>query len=189
MRLVKNRDMRAPESPVDAAPAPYPDLPPNPTDDLRAEILFWETIRHSKNPDEFKAYLAQYPNGKFAVIARLRLPPLEIARRETPQRIVSIILKLTGLDRRDLMGPRRSVRLARPRQVAMVLMAEHCKGMSLPQIGRMFGGRDHTTVMHAMRVIHALVAGTAESKMGWGAAETRALYLEARKALDEEPRE
>jgi chromosomal replication initiator protein len=55
----------------------------------------------------------------------------------------------------DLVGPRRLRSLARPRQVAMWL----CKSMtsrSLPEIGRRFGGRDHTTVMHGVRRIDEL---------------------------------
>ncbi|MCC2649913.1 MAG: dnaA [Microvirga sp.] len=52
----------------------------------------------------------------------------------------------------DLIGPRRGFALAHPRQVCMWLCAKLCKGQSLPRIGRSFGGKDHTTVMHAKRV-------------------------------------
>lgn len=55
----------------------------------------------------------------------------------------------------DLLGPRRTRSLARPRQVAMWL----CKNMtsrSLPEIGRKFGKRDHTTIMHGVRKIDEL---------------------------------
>ena len=45
----------------------------------------------------------------------------------------------------------------RPRQVAMYL-AKTLTLRSLPEIGRRFGGRDHTTVLHAVRKIEALVA-------------------------------
>ncbi len=56
----------------------------------------------------------------------------------------------------DMFSARRSRNVARPRQVAMYL----CKKLtprSLPEIGRKFGGRDHTTVMHAVRKIEELV--------------------------------
>ncbi|HEY6578469.1 MAG TPA: helix-turn-helix domain-containing protein, partial [Rhizomicrobium sp.] len=49
----------------------------------------------------------------------------------------------------------RSRRVARPRQVAMFL-ARTITQRSLPEIGRRFGGRDHTTVLHACRRIQAL---------------------------------
>ena len=55
----------------------------------------------------------------------------------------------------DMSGPKRLRSYARPRQVAMYL----CKKMtsrSLPEIGRRFGGRDHTTVMHGVRRIEEL---------------------------------
>ena len=56
----------------------------------------------------------------------------------------------------DLIGPKRNRPLARPRQVAMFL----CKRLttrSLPDIGRRFGGRDHTTVMHGIKRIEELM--------------------------------
>jgi chromosomal replication initiator protein len=46
--------------------------------------------------------------------------------------------------------------VARPRQVAMYL-AKQLTSRSLPEIGRKFGGRDHTTVMHAVKKIEELV--------------------------------
>jgi chromosomal replication initiator protein len=50
---------------------------------------------------------------------------------------------------------RRARQVARPRQVAMYL-AKQLTARSLPEIGRKFGGRDHTTVMHAVRKIEEL---------------------------------
>ncbi len=58
----------------------------------------------------------------------------------------------------DMSSPRRARAVARPRQVAMYL-AKHLTSRSLPEIGRKFGGRDHTTVMHAIRKIEELSAG------------------------------
>ncbi|WP_282182188.1 chromosomal replication initiator protein DnaA [Aliiroseovarius marinus] len=55
----------------------------------------------------------------------------------------------------DLIGPRRVRTIARPRQVAMYL-AKHMTSRSLPEIGRRFGGRDHTTVMHGVKRIDEL---------------------------------
>ena len=50
-------------------------------------------------------------------------------------------------------SPRRSRSVARPRQIAMYL-AKSITSRSLPEIGRKFGGRDHTTVMHAVKTIN-----------------------------------
>lgn len=55
----------------------------------------------------------------------------------------------------DLLGPKRVRTIARPRQVAMYL-AKQLTSRSLPEIGRRFGGRDHTTVMHGVRRIEEL---------------------------------
>ncbi len=57
----------------------------------------------------------------------------------------------------DLIGPKRVRTIARPRQVAMYL-AKHMTSRSLPEIGRRFGGRDHTTVMHGVKRIDELKA-------------------------------
>lgn len=57
----------------------------------------------------------------------------------------------------DMIGPKRNRTIARPRQVAMYL-AKHLTPRSLPEIGRRFGGRDHTTIMHGVRKIEELMA-------------------------------
>lgn len=56
----------------------------------------------------------------------------------------------------DMHSSRRARNVARPRQVAMYL-AKQLTSRSLPEIGRKFGGRDHTTVMHAVRKIEELI--------------------------------
>ena len=55
----------------------------------------------------------------------------------------------------DLLSKKRSRSIARPRQVAMAL-AKELTNHSLPEIGDAFGGRDHTTVLHACRRIASL---------------------------------
>ena len=57
----------------------------------------------------------------------------------------------------DLIGPKRLRTIARPRQVAMYL-AKHMTTRSLPEIGRRFGGRDHTTILHGVRKVEQLRA-------------------------------
>merc|ERR1712173_37660 len=55
----------------------------------------------------------------------------------------------------DILSKRRSRSVARPRQVAMAL-AKELTNHSLPELGNAFGGRDHTTVLHACRKIEQL---------------------------------
>ena len=57
----------------------------------------------------------------------------------------------------DMIGPKRTRTIARPRQIAMYL-AKHMTTRSLPEIGRRFGGRDHTTIMHGVRKVEELKA-------------------------------
>jgi len=73
------------------------------------------------------------------------------------QRAVCDVFKVTLT---DMVSKRRARIIARPRQVAMYLCKKQTK-RSLPDIGRRFGGRDHTTVMHAVKRIEELRAGDA----------------------------
>ena len=66
----------------------------------------------------------------------------------------------------DLLSMNRSRSLARPRQLAMALSKELTEH-SLPEIGRAFGGRDHTTVLHACRTIRDLCAIDGKLRQDW----------------------
>ena len=66
-----------------------------------------------------------------------------------------------GMKQTDLISERRNRSIARPRQAAMWL-AKQLTTRSLPDIGRRFGGRDHTTVLHAVRRIEALKVDDAQ---------------------------
>ena len=66
----------------------------------------------------------------------------------------------------DLLSKKRTRSLARPRQVAMSL-AKELTEHSLPEIGDSFGGRDHTTVLHACRLIKELIATDGRMREDW----------------------
>ncbi|MGH8868487.1 MAG: chromosomal replication initiator protein DnaA, partial [Actinomycetes bacterium] len=93
-------------------------------------------------------------------LAELVLKDL-IPEREGPEITAPTIMAQTaayyGLSMEDLCGTSRSRVLVTARQVAMYLCRELTE-MSLPKIGQQFGGRDHTTVMHADRKIRSLMA-------------------------------
>jgi len=76
-------------------------------------------------------------------------------RRITVDEIQRATAEHFGLKREDLVSECRTRAIARPRQAAMWL-AKHLTTRSLPDIGRRFGGRDHTTVLHAVRRIEEL---------------------------------
>jgi chromosomal replication initiator protein len=85
----------------------------------------------------------------------------DLIRPQEPKRvkiedIQRIVARHYNVSRGDLLSSRRTANVVRPRQVAMYL-AKTLTLRSLPEIGRRFGGRDHTTVLHAVRKIENLV--------------------------------
>jgi chromosomal replication initiator protein len=86
----------------------------------------------------------------------------DLVRGKEPRRvkiddILRVIMKHFGVNRGDLLSSRRNRSIVRPRQIGMYL-AKSLTARSLPEIGRRFGGRDHTTVLHAIRKIESLLA-------------------------------
>ena len=86
----------------------------------------------------------------------------DLVRAREPKRVkIEDIQKLVGnhysVTRADILSSRRTANVVRPRQIAMYL-SKILTPRSLPEIGRRFGGRDHTTVLHAVRKIDALTA-------------------------------
>lgn len=76
-------------------------------------------------------------------------------KRVTVDQIQKAVAEHYGLKQADIISERRARVVARPRQAAMWI-AKQITTRSLPDIGRRFGGRDHTTVLHAVRRIEAL---------------------------------
>ncbi|MBN9602779.1 MAG: chromosomal replication initiator protein DnaA [Afipia felis] len=86
----------------------------------------------------------------------------DLIRPQEPRRvkiedIQRVVARQYNVSRSDLLSSRRTANVVRPRQVAMYL-AKTLTLRSLPEIGRRFGGRDHTTVLHAVRKIETLVS-------------------------------
>ena len=76
-------------------------------------------------------------------------------RRVTIEEIQKRVAEHFNIRIADMHSARRARSVARPRQVAMYL-AKQLTSRSLPEIGRKFGGRDHTTVMHAVKKVDEL---------------------------------
>ena len=74
------------------------------------------------------------------------------ARTITPEQVLNIVARAFNMTSERLLGRDRSQVVALPRQIAMYLIREESNA-SLPQIGLVMGGRDHTTVMHAVEKI------------------------------------
>lgn len=107
-----------------------------------------------------------------AAVAGARLPALTVdevqtllgsALRGGPERRITVdeiqktVAEHFTLKQADLLSERRTRSVARPRQIAMYLCKQHTT-RSYPDIGRRFGGRDHTTVLHGVRKIEELIA-------------------------------
>jgi chromosomal replication initiator protein len=126
--------------------------------------------------DRFSDSVRELEGGLNTLVARAgdRLPRLSLDEAQSflrphlargEKRItVDDIQKATaehfGMKQSDLLSERRTRAVARPRQAAMYL-AKQMTTRSLPDIGRRFGGRDHTTVLHAVRRIEELKASDA----------------------------
>lgn len=84
-------------------------------------------------------------------------------RRIKIEDILKVISRHFGISRGDILSQRRHRSVVWPRQIGMYL-AKQLTSRSLPEIGRRFGNRDHTTVLHAIRKIEGELGGNARLK-------------------------
>jgi chromosomal replication initiator protein len=101
-------------------------------------------------------------NGAPLCIGTAETAIRDLVRTQEPKRVkIDDIQKLVAshynISRADILSSRRTANVVRPRQVAMYL-SKVLTLRSLPEIGRRFGGRDHTTVLHAVRKVEELAA-------------------------------
>lgn len=150
----------------------------------QAELLFWQTIIKDRQAGlpEFRAYLDAYPNGQFAGLARARierLAPFQPSKPGQAKAILDTVAELGGVLLVTMLSKRRDLRLVRCRQIAMALMRE-LTTMSYPEIGRIMGARDHTTVLHGCQMIQQMQSGLVR---GADAEATLALLTRVRGVL------
>jgi chromosomal replication initiator protein len=84
----------------------------------------------------------------------------------SPERIVTAVAQHYGLSEAELTGRSRRRAISEPRQLCMYLIREET-GTSLPQIGEMLGGRDHTTVMHGCQKISSQIEIDERLRRDW----------------------
>jgi chromosomal replication initiator protein len=112
--------------------------------------------------------------NRVVALSQLTLQPLTIEVAEaalsnllpqrsklTPAQIIEAVADHFGIEMSAFQGRSRSQAVARPRQIAMYLLREEV-GASLPQIGNLLGGRDHTTVLYGCERISDLLEEDAE---------------------------
>lgn len=132
-----------PDKPIEirkAKPRPHhllvePPAPPPPTEPIITDTMIEEWVERQKQIHPW-----------FCIVDECASP---LPKIEFVQKIVcrhfNVVLK-------DMLSERRTADVVYPRQIAMFLCKEFTR-RSLPEIGRRFGGRDHTTVLHAVRAI------------------------------------
>ncbi len=133
---------------------------------VRPEVLQFLADRFSDSVRELEGALNTLVARVGAELTHLSLDEAQSILRphlSAPERKVTVdhiqkaVAEHYGLTQADLLSERRARAVARPRQAAMWI-AKQITTRSLPDIGRRFGGRDHTTVLHAVRRIEALKA-------------------------------
>jgi chromosomal replication initiator protein len=132
--------------------------------DLKPEVAFFIAKRIRSNVRELEGALKRVIANAHFTGSEITLPFVQEALKDLlaiQEKLVSIdnIIKTVSeyykIKVSELLSKRRSRSVARPRQVAMALCKE-LTNHSLPEIGEAFGGRDHTTVLHACRLIKEL---------------------------------
>ena len=154
--------------------------------ETRAAILEKKALeRGAELPDDVALFIAgvvrsnvrELEGGLHTVLAAARFThrPLDVdlarealrerlahqERRTSIENIQQTVAEYYKLRVGDLLSKKRSRNIARPRQLAMYF-AKECTSISLSQIGDRFGGRDHTTVLHAHRKISELLQSDAK---------------------------
>jgi chromosomal replication initiator protein len=131
---------------------------------LAQEVAFFIAKRIRSNVRELEGALtkviayAHFTGRQISVdMVREALRDLIAAQEKmvTIENIQKVVAEYYRIKLSDLLSKRRSRSVARPRQVAMALSKE-LTNHSLPEIGEAFGGKDHTTVLHACRKVKEL---------------------------------
>lgn len=156
-----------------ATPEGAPDLPVDKTVHVHEEVSTPKAARGARAQLSPPSSVTQETaievtacNGQVVLVSpreiRIADEKLRLATggKVSVEKIQSVVARAYNISDMDMRSARRTANVVRPRQVAMYL-AKTLTLRSLPDIGRRFGGRDHTTVLHAVRKIDALVSNDA----------------------------
>jgi chromosomal replication initiator protein len=116
-----------------------------------------------------KLYVACHMNDEPITVERAEQEIRDLLRSGDHRRIriediLRVVSKHYGVTRSDILSKRRHRSVVWPRQIGMWL-AKNLTARSLPEIGRRFGGRDHTTVLHAIRKIQGELEGNSRLRL------------------------
>lgn len=146
-RLRRIGSQGRPDTPISLRPTrpvvvEIPNQPAVPPADPDALFALWVERQRQKHAEAIAQFEAR-------AALETRRPPVELIQK--------IVANYYGLDWRIMHCASRTIDLVRPRQIAMYL-SKVMSGRSFPDIGRRFGGRDHSTVVHAVHKIKSLMA-------------------------------
>lgn len=120
-----------------------------------------EILRRARGKKEYQTrrwYMERAPWPCYAdEPVRVELVKNEYVERQTVRRIIIAVAKEYGVTEGEICSIRRTANLITPRHIAMYL-AKVITTRSFPEIGRRFGGRDHTTILHACQKIERMMA-------------------------------
>jgi hypothetical protein len=95
------------------------------------------------------------PEPEVPIVAPLvRMPVIAIAPHEVRisfEEVLALVCLHAGYHRREIFADRRTTHIVKSRQLLWALARKFCWHMSLPQIGRASGGKDHTTILHGCK--------------------------------------
>lgn len=77
--------------------------------------------------------------------------PLNMLAKPSPRFLIKLVAVRRGIEPKEMLGRMKTVPFVAARDEAVALIYTHCRKMSLPELGRLFGGRDHTTILHSLR--------------------------------------
>jgi chromosomal replication initiator protein len=138
--------------------------------EVRPEVVVWLAKQLTANGRDLEGAVNRLLahatiSGEIIDLATAEIAIRDLIRTREPRKVkIEDIQRLVAnhysVSKADILSSRRTASVVRPRQVAMYL-SKALTLRSLPEIGRRFGGRDHTTVLHAVRKIESLTSDDA----------------------------
>lgn len=135
--------------PMDHEPAPRQQVPKH---TITCKQESFDTIQASER-DPVEVIHRDVINVSSDIDERLNVARSLNPRLSISETIIKIVAYASGFEERELKSARRHNQLVRWRQICMYMLYQHT-GMSTPAIGRRLGGRDHSTVLHALKKIN-----------------------------------
>ncbi len=149
-------------------------------------IFFYPLNIFASSTEQIKNKLKETNNMSFKFIQKIgkktekgdciiSYPKKILCKYDDIYNIQTIVCKYFKISKNEMLSPRRSRYLVRPRQTAIYL-AKMLTSKSLPEIGRSFANRDHTTVIHSVKTIEKLRKDDNELNLSIDSLKNKILY-------------